>query len=217
MPLICSTCTLSFKIREFYISHLKSHLLSTPFLCKQGNCIASFYDFTSLNRHLRVHHQENEVNNYNNAATEIISTINTNKGADLDEGDEGKNVENNESIDDNIDNYDGDFLKIRKKAFLITMSMKAKSRISESVLNEVLSVFNDFIAEIVDIVLVIADKILKNEENSNEMKDFSSKLKTISHPFDFIKSKYKQEKELNKTGKFNMYSYFFHNIFNIFF
>ena len=57
---------------------------------------------------MRVHHQENEVNIYNNTATKIISTRNTNRGADLDEGDKQKNFEN--YIDDNA--YEVYFKKV---------------------------------------------------------------------------------------------------------
>jgi hypothetical protein len=86
--------------------------------------------------------------------------------------------------------------KLKKKAFLMTMGFKSRSRISDTVLNEFLCEFDDFIKEILHIVVETAVKTFKEDRNSENNIKFSSQIKSFNHPFEFIKSKFKQEKEL---------------------
>jgi hypothetical protein len=96
--------------------------------------------------------------------------------------------------------FDEDFSSISKKAFIIAIGFKARSRISQSVLNEFLATFDDFYEEIIDLILKIFVKTHKKVINSDEVRELSKKIAPLKRPFNFINSKYLQEKELKKTG-----------------
>ena len=178
--------------------HIKNnHSPSVPYFCNQGLCKMSFYDFKALERHLKKCQEHTQVKNKQTSAflipsdLEFIASNQETSGFD----------QMMDSIhDDDDDNFNDYHNLIRKKAFMIMMGFKSRSRISESVLNEFLTTFNQLIEEIVEKIEKIANETFKKDKESEEAKEFSAKINNFRNPFDFIKSKYRQQKELNKTG-----------------
>jgi hypothetical protein len=201
MNIVCYKCSSVLPRRDYYIAHLKTHKLEPPFLCKQGICIYTFYDYDSLNRHLRTHHSSPinsqhcvETHIKSNSISQIDNLIEIVEPVPL-------NTDNAFS-DQEIENLEEDYASIKDKAFKIAIGFKTRSRISQSVLNEFLTTFDDFYGEIIDLILKTVVTTHKKDINSIEGKSLSNKIESLKHPFKFINSKYLQEKELKKTGIF---------------
>jgi hypothetical protein len=82
-----------------------------------------------------------------------------------------------------------DYASIKSKAFKIAIGFKTRSRISQSVLNEFLTTFDDFNGEIIDLILKTVVTTHKKGINSIEGKCLSCKIEPLKHPFKFINFK----------------------------
>ena len=205
MFLICFTCKDKFTKRALYMAHIKTHFLKLPYICKQSSCEETFFDYLTLNIHIRKKHDLN-VDNIINEERCVVSNLplssscitNAFNYVPIENNDKQMNVDFNEIQDATI--LENLTAKFKKKAFLMTMGFKARSRISETVLNEFLCEFDDFVKEILHIVVEMAVNTFKEDRNSENNIKFSSQIKSFNHPFEFINTKFKQEKELKKTG-----------------
>jgi hypothetical protein len=187
------------------MAHIKTHFLKLPYICKQSGCEETFFDYLTLNIHIRKKHDLN-VDNIINEEICVVSNLplssscltNAINYIPSENNDKKMNEDSYEIQDETI--LENLTAKLKKKAFLMTMGFKSRSRISETVLNEFLCEFDDFIKEILHIVVETAVKTFKEDRNSENNIKFSSQIKSFNQPFAFINSKFKQEKELKKTG-----------------
>ena len=176
MNFICYGCSEVLNRRDYYMVHLKRHNLIVPYLCKQGDCVATFYDYKALNRHLKKYHS-----NINEAPIPVLidsssknSVINANLVDDIEFNSNAPADVEMENLED-IDNLEGDYMSISRKAFKIAIGFKARSRISQSVLNEFLTTFDDFYGEITDMILKIFVTTHRNVISSEDAEELKKK------------------------------------------
>jgi hypothetical protein len=87
---------------------------------------------------------------------------------------------------------------IRNKAFKLINHFRAKNQLSNLLLNEIISMFGNFINDLVEICKEkTADLIELNQEQRINIEEFYS---VLINPFNFISSVYKQQNLLEESG-----------------
>jgi hypothetical protein len=87
---------------------------------------------------------------------------------------------------------------IRNKAFKLINHFRAKNQLSNLLLNEIISMFGNFINDLVEICKEkTADLIELNQEQRINIEEFYS---VLINPFNFVSSVYKQQNLLEESG-----------------
>ena len=126
---------------------------------------------------------------------------------DIEHDKNDKNIQSDfSSLNENQDDYlKKGFLdeeSITRAAFVLFSTIKTSHHISDSALENIINLFNDFYEKLmINIQSKVFETFCQNKV-TNEVTNFFSYCKKIQKPFDFINSKYKQFELIKKSGKY---------------
>jgi hypothetical protein len=93
--------------------------------------------------------------------------------------------------------YEGIKSEIKNKAFKLINHFRAKNQLRNTLLNEIIQMFGDFINDLID---NIKDKTIDLLPNEEQKKDILELNDIFVNPFDFLSSVYKQQNLLEDSG-----------------
>ena len=207
----CPVCNLQleFKYKRSFLDHIGKHdqllQIQWPLKCCQLSCIKTFSNAIMYKKHVVKHIPDlnhGKILNLKKTNELIKNCSNSSNDEASDSYNHNMNetdiIEEAEELDYCDLSNEGIKTEIKNKAFKLINHFRAKNQLSNILLNEIISMFGDFINDLIEIVKdKTADLIELSQAQREKISDFYS---IIVNPFDFMSSVYKQQNSLEDSG-----------------